>query len=364
MDIEDPTNITGLASLVNKRYVNEKIDLDELEKTMMGVGGYQEIQERDPAQEFKDTLRELAGDDISVTDDVEEIEPEPEPTGRRSPPRRQPTTVSAPPPIYQRPIRVESDRPLSDDDVPRKQEPPHREPYKPQPPRSRTPPDIYETQPHRHKTGPPRPLVNTESNESHHTQQYGGNNHYIDDALRAYGGRATDIDVDRENEEDIKAVMLEDIDELMHELEQSGISLKNIPAVNDDSPLHLIGKVHKILRRKYDRKRCQGFGNEIILSAAQGMEYIFDGKRQFGPFKPDLTDWHNVARTKLHHMRYETSTIVSGIINDYNLGPIARLLLELVPSMILHNKMRKETAGQMQYNASQMSSALADMRDL
>jgi hypothetical protein len=141
-------------------------------------------------------------------------------------------------------------------------------------------------------------------------------------------------------------------------LEDDDVDLSRIPDVNGDSTLEEIMNVRKILRRKYDRRRFSSFSTEFILAAAQAVEYICDGQRKIGKFTvPDLTNWHNTVRTKLRKLRYETSTIVSGTMEKYNIGPVGRLGLELVPSAFLHSKMRKDQRGKANYTPNQMSEA-------
>ena len=92
--------------------------------------------------------------------------------------------------------------------------------------------------------------------------------------------------------------------------------------------------------------------------------YILDGKRKIGPYQPDLGGWHNEVRTKLRRMRYETATIVSDIVREYNVGPFSRLLLELVPSAVIYSNMRRSQHGQNNYTVDQMSDAINELRDL
>jgi hypothetical protein len=188
---------------------------------------------------------------------------------------------------------------------------------------------------------------------------------YLDEALRTYSGEQSDVSVEREKLEDTKATLLEDIDELITELssEVPPVDLSRIPKVNQDSPIDLVKKVRRILQMKYDRRRCNTLGSEMILAGSQGLGYIFDGRRKIGPFAPNLEGWHNTVRPKLRRMKYETSTIVSGIMQEYNIGPLGRVLLELVPSAVLYSNMRSGPSTQQgQYTQDQMSQAFDDLR--
>lgn len=189
-------------------------------------------------------------------------------------------------------------------------------------------------------------------------------NDQFSQAMQGYGSSVGGniIDAERENEEENKTLMLEDIDELMAELQDDEVDLSRIPKVNQDSPIEDVAQVQKILRMKYDRRRYTTFGTEFILAAVHGLEYLFDGKRKWGPYQPDLTNWHNTVRTKLRRMRYETSMIVSNVMQEWNVGAFTRIMIELVPSAFLHSRMRSEQHGKSGYSPDQMSEAYDALR--
>lgn len=187
----------------------------------------------------------------------------------------------------------------------------------------------------------------------------------LENVMQNYGGGQIDnFSLKKEQEEDTKSILLEDIDELRFELEGDDVDISRVPEVDQDSPLADVQKVHKMLRVKYIRRRYNDFGHEIILAGAQGIGELFDGNRKVGPYKPNLNGWHNEVRTKLRRMRYETATIVSDIVQEYNIGPFSRLLLELVPSAVIYSNMKKNQHGQSNYTPDQISSAIGELRTM
>ena len=172
--------------------------------------------------------------------------------------------------------------------------------------------------------------------------------------------------IEKEKEEDTKSQLLEQIDMLRITLEDEGIDLGRIPEVDNNSTLEKIQEVHKILRLKNDRNRYCSFAEEFIMFGAHALEEIFDGKRVWlRRYSPDLTGWHNTVNVKLRRMRYDTSNLVSGVMQEYNVDSGVRILLELVPSMFLHSKMRKQQFGSKTlYSDDEMSAALNDIRDI
>ena len=90
---------------------------------------------------------------------------------------------------------------------------------------------------------------------------------------------------------------------------------------------------------------------------------MFGERYYFGITGRDLTNWHNTVRSKLLKMRYETSTIVAGVMHEYNIGAPARVGLELIPSAFLHSRMRKEQHGKAGFSNDQMSDSFAALRE-
>lgn len=159
-------------------------------------------------------------------------------------------------------------------------------------------------------------------------------------------GSASIFSIEREKIEDTKSTMLEEIDSLRNSLEEDEIDIKRVPVVTQASSYEEIENVLKILRLKNDRMRYCSFAEEFLLCGAHGLEELFNGKRVWlNRYRPDLTGWHTQVNTKLRRMRHDTSTLVSGIMHDYNIGPGMRILLELFPNMFMYSKMRKQQFG-------------------
>jgi hypothetical protein len=349
-DIEDNTNLTGLSSLVNRYHINDKLDLDKIEKSMIGVSGIKIIEESDPAKEFESTIKELSLDTGINLDGVSMgITKKTIPTE----PARYTELEEIEEEEYPEMLEEEEEYPEMPEEEYLEPTAPVRKPYRPAP--SAQSNYSYQQRPVHN------PYYHRPVHSSYRYPNYREEEHF-DEVLRAYSGINSDVNLEREKEEDTKAIILEDIDELRAELASDGVDLSRIPEVNQDSPMNLVQSVHKSLRMKYDRKRCNTLGSEIILAGAQGLGYLFNGKRKFGPYAPNLEGWHNTVRPKLRRMKYETSTVVASIMQEYNIGPIARILLELGPSAFLYSHMKKEQTGASGYSKDQMSEAFDDLR--
>lgn len=148
--------------------------------------------------------------------------------------------------------------------------------------------------------------------------------------------------INKERDEDTKASLLEQIDMLRTTLDDDGIDIKGVPIVEKNHSIVDIQNVYKILRLKNDRNRYCSFAEELILAGAYGLESLFDGEKVwFGSYRPDLVGWSSTVKVKLRRMRYETSTFVGEIMQEYQMSAGVRLMLEIAPSLFLYSRSKK-----------------------
>jgi hypothetical protein len=161
------------------------------------------------------------------------------------------------------------------------------------------------------------------------------------------GETRTTFGVERERVQDIKASKLEQIGQLRMTLEEEGIDCGGVNNPQPDSPMEEIDSVLNILRLKNDRNRYSSLAEEVILGFAEGVETVFDGSRTVPliGWRPDYTGYHNTVNIKLHRMRFETSQVVGNIIQKYNVGPTARIAMELLPSFFLYPRQQTKQRG-------------------
>jgi hypothetical protein len=161
------------------------------------------------------------------------------------------------------------------------------------------------------------------------------------------GETRTTFGVERERLQDIKASKLEQIGQLRMTIEEEGIDCAGVSNPTSDSSMEEIDSVLNILRLKNDRNRYSSLAEEVILGVAEGIETVFDGSRAVPlvGWKPDYTGYHSTVNIKLHRMRFETSQVVGNIIEKYNVGPTARIIMELLPSFFLYPRQQKKQRG-------------------
>lgn len=166
---------------------------------------------------------------------------------------------------------------------------------------------------------------------------------YVDEVLGDINANDENLefDIDKERDEDDKNALLEQIDMLRDTLDDDGVNLSTVPVVTKNNSISDIKNIYKILRLKNDRNRYCSFAEELFLSGAYGIEYLFDGKNEYFGRKPDLVGWSNTVRIKLRRCRYQTSTLVKDMMADYNMGPGMQLFFELIPSLFLYSRQKK-----------------------
>jgi hypothetical protein len=142
--------------------------------------------------------------------------------------------------------------------------------------------------------------------------------------------------LDSDREHDMKVSAIEEIEDLVALFKDNGEDVSHIHIPTIDESLEIIQSTLTLLKRHNDRRRFGSVADDCIMMAASGLEYLLDGKRSFFGFKPNLSGWKSHVRTKLRRMRHDTSQIASSLMNDYNFGPISRLIIELVPSMVMY----------------------------
>ena len=164
-------------------------------------------------------------------------------------------------------------------------------------------------------------------------------------ALSVLSIDASDGFLDADRERDKKLEMIEEIEDLTALFKDDGedVSKVHIPTV--DEPFETIQCTLKILKRHNDRRRFGSLADECIMLAATSLETICDGQREMFGFCPDLRGWSNHVRSKLRRMHHDTSQIASSIMNDYNIGPGMRLVIELIPNLIMYARNKSMKPG-------------------
>lgn len=172
------------------------------------------------------------------------------------------------------------------------------------------------------------------------------------------------VSLEKEKREDHKCAMLAEIDSLISSMEDSDVDLSRISRVTKDDSYESIEATLTILRHKQDHTRYCSFAEELIVMGACGLEELFDGKKVWFGYSPDLTDWNRDVKLKFKRVRCDLSNVVSSSMANYNIGPWWRILLEFFPSAIMHSRTRKKQSRQIDlFNDEAMAHANHRLRE-
>lgn len=338
--IEDPSVLTAMHTLINPENVDTKLDLEDIERQLIGTNIAVDDEPIDPSEAFKSMMQEF----------TKNIESDSTNVGMRSgfEMYEDPSLISTPVPA---PTSAPTPAPAST--------PAYVSTFDP------TTADM--------KVGYPNPYeveqistsyISRPKSELDRMTEEQKDQRQIDYVLHKMdGGDSMSSSFEKEREKEEKIRMLDEIDAIRSEMRYEKIDTSGVPDVNINNSYSEIENTLRILRYKYDRKRYCSLAEDVIMAGAHGAEYLFDGRKKYGPYSPDLTDWHNTVRVKLRRMRYETSTIVSNIMTEYNIGPTWRIMLELIPSAFLHSRMRSRGRNDHIPTEEEMQQAMGEIRD-
>jgi hypothetical protein len=317
--IHDPKNLVGISSLIDNDDINSEIDLGKIEQEIIQGAKIDQANTVDHAAEYKKEMERISQNlhisstpvqsmAFSMDDDDDDVRSVASYSSRH-------TSVSRNNGIRVTGVTSASDVGFRSNNY-------GSESFQSAPEAPRSP--VYNSDPQL------KHMTNEEKRQSHISQVLGD----IDDKELEC--------IDKEREEDTKTSILEQIDMLRMTLDDDGIDISGVPVVSKNHSINDIQNVYKILRLKNDRNRYCSFAEELILAGAYGLESLFDGEKVwFGSYRPDLVGWSSTVKVKLRRMRYETSTFVGEIMENYQMSAGMRLVLELLPSIFLYSRSRK-----------------------
>ena len=178
----------------------------------------------------------------------------------------------------------------------------------------------------------------------------------LNSLVKGYGAQEADeyFSLDKEEEMDEKYRKIEHINTMRDFLEDEPhpVDLSRIPFVDEENSLTEIKRVEGLLTHKYNRKRYANFGNQWIMIGVHGLEKVFDGKKKYLGYSPDLTGIHNEAYGKLKLSKHETATFVADLAKKWNIGPVVMLILDFIPFAISYSARQKEQKNTQSYAPS------------
>jgi hypothetical protein len=146
---------------------------------------------------------------------------------------------------------------------------------------------------------------------------------------------------------DDKALKLEKIARLRQTLDDEGVDCSAIGPLTVDSSTDEIDRALLALRIKNDNLRCTSVAEEILVGGAEILGDVFDGTREVPlvGWKPDYSGFASVVYAKISRMRLETSQVVSQFFTYSEIGPLTRIIMEMLPSLFLYPRQQERQRG-------------------
>ena len=169
-----------------------------------------------------------------------------------------------------------------------------------------------------------------------HTKEHERSQH-INEFLRDDSDDDDDTyDMNPERIEDNEAMIVEQIEHLKTELESEGCDVSKYEINKGDSYDH-IKKIWEKLKLKSQYKTYSNMFDEGVLLIANGVEWAFDGKKDYYGYRPNMDGWSDTVNLKLKRMRLETATLISGVIQRYKMSSGISIFAQLAVSGILYS---------------------------
>lgn len=203
-----------------------------------------------------------------------------------------------------------------------------------------------------------------ESQELYHKTKEEEKTRVAHNVLRNLEPVAEGFDTTQIDDEDQRIILMEEIEELLDALKNDNVDVSRIPIPTNNTTIAELQTIQRRLRIKNDKLRNQALGEEGILALAHGLEYMFDGEKEYFGRHPDLTDWSDTVQVKMRRLRPNTGALVGNIVNTGNISPGLRILLELVPSAFLYSRLKKEKQNDNIYNSAEVNNEINIIRSV
>ena len=148
-----------------------------------------------------------------------------------------------------------------------------------------------------------------------------------------------DFNLGGERLSDDKLTKLEEIENLESQLNLKKEELNNY-SVNKDDDYNTIKNIWERLRHKSELEQYDHLLTQAIEFTAGIVEKVFDGKKQYFGYSPDMTDWSSSIKLKLKRMAPQKTKVVSDMVRNYKLNDSTHIILQLALSGILYSQTR------------------------
>ena len=166
--------------------------------------------------------------------------------------------------------------------------------------------------------------------------------------LKVDDGNDTEFNLGYERLMDDKLIKLEEIESLKTQLNLTKEDMEQYNVTKEDD-YNVIKGVWERLRHKSELENYDYLLTQAIEFGAGMIEKIFDGKKQYFGYSPDMTDWSSSVKLKLKKMKPQKTKVVSSLVQSYKMNDGTSILLQLLLSGILYSQSKNRHIDESDY---------------
>ena len=91
------------------------------------------------------------------------------------------------------------------------------------------------------------------------------------------------------------------------------------------------------------------FQSGLLYCIPAVVEHVFDGKKEYFGYRPNMEGWSDTVKIKLRQMKPQTSKVVSGLVQNYKISETSSIIFQLFLSGVLYSQTRRKESDEEKY---------------
>jgi len=154
-------------------------------------------------------------------------------------------------------------------------------------------------------------------------------------------------ELEHEKLTDDKSIMVEQIESLKDELRLDKNDKRFM--VDEDDEYSKVRAVWERLQYKSQLQTYDTIFTEAIYFGTGLIEKLFDGKKAYFGYRPNMEGWSDTVKLQLKRMQPQKTKVVSGMVKNYPITEGASIVIHLVLSGILYSQFKSKEAAEDDY---------------
>lgn len=145
--------------------------------------------------------------------------------------------------------------------------------------------------------------------------------------------------VSKNYEQDNKYIWLDEIDTLKECIKSvNNTKVDHLQNVNVNSSIEDIYHIHQLLLYKYNSMNNWSIIEDVAIACTDTIEWFLDGKSTYFGKKPNATGISRTTSLKLKKLRFKAAKAMTNVVGTSELGFVPTLMMELCPALIMQIK--------------------------